>query len=122
MRRPEQSCCWPAVRLIHSGLVDLASAFRRVAQCQAGSRRIFLCLTVASLLGRPARDPSPFPLFYLWIPFFLLCFCCLILSSDSTWQFIHITWLLHILGTKFRVLNILSYHGKIDVIIVCMVM
>ncbi|KAM3300880.1 hypothetical protein ACQJBY_041751 [Aegilops geniculata] len=42
--------------LIHSCLAGLASAFRRVAQGQPGSGRVFLCLAAAALLGRLARD------------------------------------------------------------------
>ncbi|KAM3411401.1 hypothetical protein ACQJBY_003198 [Aegilops geniculata] len=42
--------------LIRSGLAGLASAFRRVAQGQPGSGRVFASLAAAALLGRLARD------------------------------------------------------------------
>ncbi|KAF6992577.1 hypothetical protein CFC21_009558 [Triticum aestivum] len=42
--------------LVRSGLAGLASAFRRVAQGQPGSGRVFACLAAAALLGRVARD------------------------------------------------------------------
>ncbi|KAM3211146.1 hypothetical protein ACQJBY_064763 [Aegilops geniculata] len=42
--------------LIRSGLVGIAFAFRRVAQGQPGSRRVFAYLAAAALLARLARN------------------------------------------------------------------
>ena len=44
------------VALVRSGLARLASAFRRVAQGQPGSGRVFACLAAAALPGGLARD------------------------------------------------------------------